>query len=96
MAARYIYHSKSDISAARRYLMYGISHHASYKPLYISHFTFEVLMMKKTNGDSLSIVLKKYKEYFELFKNDLKFLLKLFDKAFHDSKVYELQTIMIK
>lgn len=96
LAAIFEYSKMGNIEAARLYFSEGLKYHKHCKILHIEEFDLEVQYIELTEGKSLPIALRKYKNLVKCFKGDLEFHITLIDKALQFNTVRELQYHVVR
>jgi len=96
LAALFEYSKMDNIEAARLYFSEGLKYHKHCKILHIEEFDLEVQHIEHTDGQSLPIALRKYKNLVKCFEGDLEFHITLIDKALQFNTVWELQYHVVR
>lgn len=94
--ARCVFNDFNDIESARKYLENGIKHHNKYKKLFEEDFCLEIEILISTKGASFPIILKKYQQIIDHFKDDINFHFILVDHALNVLWVREFPCIVMR
>lgn len=96
IVARHMFNYFNDVECARKYLKNGIRHHNKYKQLFEEEMSLEIKILISTKGSSLPIVLQKYQEIIDYFKDDINFHFILVNHALNILWVREFPCVVLR